>query len=319
MELSRLGVTAAYISFKEGHTQPLCFDYFQTTDGNRFLVEGADDEIVFLESAYIALQRGDCRAIYGAAAGLKKLLEGVQRAKLKYRVLPIWFSVDDFEKAKQQIAQNLADCLQKSNDVIMKQHDEDVLRDKHFEQDERGRQELQEQFRKQYGSAAHKFENDIYYSVKEYVESPKGKHMRVSQYFSTLTTWYENALRDGWEMVRIDSTIEDYGLVEWKSRVLEAGFVDIRIKMRNRDLGEYQDHCYVLAYILDKEFDIARDPIVAACNIDSVPRYKIAHRFSSKWVVPSSSTIPLATAARKSPTDVCIEWQEGTRGRDNKQ
>jgi hypothetical protein len=48
MELSRLGVTAAYISFKEGHTQPLAFDELQTTDGNRFLVEGADDEIVFL-------------------------------------------------------------------------------------------------------------------------------------------------------------------------------------------------------------------------------------------------------------------------------
>jgi hypothetical protein len=201
----------------------------------------------------------------------------------------------------------------------MKQHDEDVLRDKHFEQDEQGRQELQEQFRKQYGSAAHKFENDIYYSVKEYVESPKAKHMGVSQYFPTLTTWYENALRDGWEIVRIDSAIEDYGLVEWKSRVLEAGFVNIRIKMRNRDLGEYQDNCYVLAYILDKEFDIARDPIVAACNTDSVPRYKIANRFSSRWVVSSSSTVRLATAAPKSLPDVCIEWQEGTRGRDNKQ
>src|ERR1700720_1365105 len=51
-----------------------------------------------------------------------------------------------------------------------------------------------------------------------------------------------------------------------KSRILEAGFVDVRMRMRNRELGEYENTCYVLGYVLDNEFDIARDPIAVSCT-----------------------------------------------------
>jgi hypothetical protein len=75
-----------------------------------------------------------------------------------------------------------------------------------------------------------------------------------------------------------------------KSRILEAGFVDVRMRMRNRELGEYENTCYVLGYVLDNEFDIARDPIAVSCMDKAITQYKIEHRFSSKWLIATSPT-----------------------------
>jgi hypothetical protein len=272
-----------------------------------------------IDSAYIALQRGDCRAIYGTAAGLKKVLEGIQRDKLKYYFLPVWFSVDDFEKQKERIATILAECLQRSIDIIRKQQDEDAQRKRRLEQNEQSRQQLQEELRRANGSAARSFENAIHSEIKQYTDSPKERNFEVRQKYPQFTAWYDNNLRDGWELVDIGSGIEDYGVVEWKNRVLEAGFVHVQVKMRNWELGEYRNNCYVLAYVLDKEFDIGREPMVAACDAGAIAQYKIAHRFSSRWLVSSSSTGSSATAAPSLPPELCGEWQEGSSGRETKQ
>jgi hypothetical protein len=162
-----------------------------------------------IDSAYIALQRGDCRAIYGSAGGLKKVLESVQRGKLKYHVSPIWFSTDDFERQKDRIAKSYANCLQRSSDVIRKQEDEEALRRKHLDQDDESRKRLQDELRKQYGAAAVSFENAIQSETKRYVESPKERHSAVRQKYPQFTTWYENKLRDGWELLNISSEMDD--------------------------------------------------------------------------------------------------------------
>ena len=76
----------------------------------------------------------------------------------------------------------------------------------------------------------------------------------------------------------------DYGVVEWKSRVLEAGLVAVRFKMKQRTLGEYQEKCFYVGYTADHEFDVERDPIAVPCEDEStLSRYKVAHSFTSKW------------------------------------
>ena len=82
-----------------------------------------------------------------------------------------------------------------------------------------------------------------------------------------------------------DSALSDYGIAEWKGRVLEAGFAEARLRMQHRDRGEYQDNCYVFGYVLDKEFDRARDAVVVKCNEQAaIERYKLGQRFSSRWI-----------------------------------
>jgi hypothetical protein len=128
--------------------------------------------------------------------------------------------------------------------------------------------------------------------IKNFVEFPKEKHFGVRQKYPAFANWYQRMLGDGWELVKVDSVLKDYGVAEWKGRVLEAGFVDARLKMQHRQLGEYRDACYTIGYTLDKEFDIAREPLVASCSDEAaLTRYKQGARFSSLWIAaPRSST-----------------------------
>jgi hypothetical protein len=188
--------------------------------------------------------------------------------------------------------------------------DEEALRRKHLDQDDESRKRLQDELRKQYGAAARSFENAIQSETKQYVESPKERHLAVRQKYLQFTTWYENKLRDGWELLNISSEIEDYGVVEWKSRILEAGFVDVRMRMRNRELGEYENACHVLGYVLDNEFDIARDPIAVSCTDKAITQYQIEHRFSSKWLV---AALPAGQSPAPMPNlspEACSDWRE---------
>jgi hypothetical protein len=221
---------------------------------------------------------------------------------------------EEFEKEKELIANKFIECMRAINDRIGKDRDEETLRNRRSEQNQEGRAKLQDQLRYEYGSAARAFENDIYSEIKQYVESPSEKHSGVRQKYPRFVEWYESVLGDGWEMLSTQGVIEDYGVVEWKSRILEAGFVNIHIRMRNRDLGEYRNDCFVLGYVLDKEFDLARDPIAVTCNEeDVIARYKAAQRFTSRWVVTASAHPSRGAATSSSlPVKDCREWQEGT-------
>jgi len=33
------------------------------------------------------------------------------------------------------------------------------------------------------------------------------------------------------------------------------------IKMKNRTRGEYKDSCFIFGFVLDSEFEVARDPV----------------------------------------------------------
>jgi hypothetical protein len=50
----------------------------------------------------------------------------------------------------------------------------------------------------------------------------------------------------------------DYGMVEWKNRVLDAGFVAVTFKMKHRLLGEHQQTCFILGHLSDSEFEVKK-------------------------------------------------------------
>jgi hypothetical protein len=135
----------------------------------------------------------------------------------------------------------------------------------------------------------------------------------VRQKYPQFVTWYDTDLRNGWELMSSDSALADYGVVEWKGRVLETGFVEIRTHLRNRDFGEYQTNCHVFAYVLDKEFDVAREPVVASCQDDAIAKYKLGRRFSSRWIVTNAPAVGVddTISAPLANDNRCDEWQEG--------
>jgi hypothetical protein len=264
-----------------------------------------------VERAFRALQADECRAIYGSAAELKGVLEGAKIAKVKYHVLPIWFSTADFDDERAAIANKYQSCLRQVTELKRVQGDSAAIRKNQAEQNDESRKALQDQLRKENGVAARSFESAVYSEIKEYLESPKDKHVGVRQKYPQFVRWYEADLLNGWELMSSDSALADYGVVEWKGRVLATGFVEIRTHLRNRSLGEYQHNCHVFGYILDNEFDVAREPIVASCQDDAIAKYKMGRKFASRWIVTNAPASAVDDTMSAPNENRCDEWQEG--------
>lgn len=176
--------------------------------------------------------------------------------------------------------------------MVQKRKDDAAIEAKRQAQSETVRHARQLALQQQNGAQARALEKSIISEIKDFVESPKEKHLGVRQKYPVFANWYQRMLSDGWELMKVDGVLNDYGVAEWKARVLEAGFVDAHLKMQHRQLGEYRDACYTVGYTLDKEFDIARELLATSCSDEAtLTRYKQGVRFSSLWIAAPRASI----------------------------
>ena len=79
--------------------------------------------------------------------------------------------------------------------------------------------------------------------------------------------------------------IVDYGTSEYQARVLETVFIKASIKIKNADIGKYENDCYVLGYQIDTEFNRIRDAYESSCDGSDarILRWKRNHQYLSKW------------------------------------
>ena len=246
-----------------------------------------------IDSAFVSAKRGQCGAIYGASKDLKDLIASLQRDKLNYHVLPIWFSPADVDAEQNAVAARVARELREQQEIEQKRKDDQARAEIEMKQTSVERKQREERLRKENGVLARGLEEAIAAQIKEFAaaeikaladRSDYEDKTHVRQAWPALATWYREKIRGEWELENVASELRDYGVVEWKSRVLEAGFVAITFKMKHRGLGEHQQKCFVVGYVADREFEVSRDPIAVPCEDDSaIDRYKIARKYSSKW------------------------------------
>jgi hypothetical protein len=84
----------------------------------------------------------------------------------------------------------------------------------------------------------------------------------------------------------LTTEIFNYGSSEYHSRVLETIFVKFQIKLKNADVGAYDNLCYVLGWQLDAVFNRVREPSEVQCKDSDrdISRWNQAHQFLSKWM-----------------------------------
>jgi hypothetical protein len=238
-----------------------------------------------IESAFVSAKRGQCGAIYGPSKDLKDLITSLQRDKLTYHVLPIWFLPTDVEAEQNAIAATVASDLREQQRLEQKRKDDGALSDIERKQTEAEKTQRQERLRKENGVPARGLEEAMYAEVKAFASRAEYEDKtRVRQEWPALATWYRQGIKEQWELENVTSELRDYGVAEWKNRVLEVGFVAITFKMKHRVLGEHRQTCFILGRVADREFEVDRDPIAVPCEENSaINRYKTAHSFSSKW------------------------------------
>ena len=238
-----------------------------------------------IDSAFVSAKRGQCGAIYGSSRELKDLITSLLRDKLNYHVLPMWFSPADIDTEQNAIAARLAQELRRQQEIEQKRKDDEVRAEIEKKQTDAERKQREENLRKENGVLARSLEESIFAEVKAFTtKSEYEDKTHVGQEWPALTTWYRGKIREQWELENVASELRDYGVVEWKNRVLKAGFVAITFKIKHRMLGEHQQKCFVVGYVADREFEVERDPIAVTCENDgAINGYKQARKFSSKW------------------------------------
>jgi tetratricopeptide (TPR) repeat protein len=297
-EIEQSQIDGFGIVYTSNHSPEICRAIEGNDDVNNALIAQAADRLEVelketprgnprawsIENAFIAVKRGQCGSIYGNAETLKSLMLSLKRDKIDYQVLPVWFSREAWEsEAKDQreraarVARNLKEIEEAKANAVR------IAAIKNRESGEERRQR-EKKLREEYGASARAMENIIADEIKAFVEYPRTDYVGIQQKYREFALWYKKMLNDQWELVDVRSELDDYGVSIWKNRVLETGFINSKIRMKNRMRGENQESCFEFGFVLDREFEVARDAVGVACEDRNViARYKKSKDFSSRW------------------------------------
>ena len=91
-------------------------------------------------------------------------------------------------------------------------------------------------------------------------------------------------MTDHWEILTIDSGLEDFGTSNFKAREIDTVFSRITFHLKNRMLGELKDFCFIFGRINDADFSMRREPAYAKCDDEAaIKAWQEGHQFKSEW------------------------------------
>lgn len=241
-----------------------------------------------VDRVFVSIQRQECAAVYAEQPDLKALLAGLQRAKLPYAVLPVWFTSPELDAVTARLAEE--DRKQQAELAARKQTVEgleQLAADKKAE-DDRARAARQTELRTRYGQEAAAATNELADLTRRFFAS--GGSSTFRELFPRAAQWRDRREENHWDFVDTDTTLVDYGTAEWKGRRTEVVFIEARVATRNRALGENAITCFLLGYLIDAEFKVRRDPLELPCADEAtgMKAWASGRGFESRWVVSAN-------------------------------
>ena len=144
--------------------------------------------------------------------------------------------------------------------------------------------EQQSKLRAQYGGLAQSAVAEQSDSIK--LERGEGGPAQIE--FPQFAAWLMTARSNHWEIMTTDTDVLDYGVADFKGRMLDSAFARMNFHLRNAILGQYEDACFVFVRMIDQKFHMAREPTIARCeDTDTVKLWRTDHKFESRWIVDS--------------------------------
>jgi hypothetical protein len=251
------------------------------------------------EDAFINVQKSQCGAVYASATDLKTITEAMSRDGIPFSFSSIWMTPAEINSADSLAteAQRLAE--QQSTERAQKAADEAKL-DAQRKADQSATSAAQElAFRNQYQGPAQGALASIVDDVKAWTTGQRGD---VGSAYPEYAGWLNARFSDHWDVMTFNSELADFGTSNFKGRALDTAFARVKLRLKNRILGRYDDACFLFGRVIDTEFSMNREPLFAACeDEEAVKRWKDGHQFQSRWIVGSADDITLPNAA--APTD----------------
>ncbi len=245
------------------------------------------------KDAFIRAQRGQCAYIYGAAPVIKQVIEAADRASLIATVLPVWITEAEIADSKatevaQAEAQSAAEGERKAALQRARSEAEAAALTLAMQRETR-----QREYRARHGAkvaslvaalnieleeARHAIDNALL--DRTGVSSAAAEH----HFWASFPSWYGDLRAKGWVHENSIATPRDYGLARWKGREVEAVVGNIKVMMKNANIGEYSEHCWSVGVVNDTEFSRYREPLVIECgDTEAFARWKTEHQFETRW------------------------------------
>jgi len=236
------------------------------------------------EAAFAEVQRKSCVGVYASARDLKELLPALTRERIAYRLDEKWITPDDVDSRQAAAEKQDADEKQKAVERQQKLQEEQLLEAQRSADETAVKSARQAALRQQFGSLATARATALVASIRDFMQSPE-KGNAIAQRFPDFADWYAQQVADHWELLTLGGQTADYGRGEWKGRSLEATVAEVSLRLRNVQLGRYQQACFDFGEFTDAEFDgVKRDPIVVPCDqTKTLADWKTGHRFVSQW------------------------------------
>lgn len=201
--------------------------------------------------------------------------------------LPIWIENDKVAQAANKLAANKLELLKQQEAERLAAQEAERLSDVRRQEEQSRLNVVEAELQKTNGPAANarltKFTSFLKTSLisNEYPATAPTNSSAHRDFYD----WLNAQKKDGWELGNVDTSIDDFGSVNWKGRKLDALVTRVALKLKSRELGEYRTECVLFSAVLDDEFERERDPLHAARadEVAKIDTWKSGHSFESLW------------------------------------
>ena len=216
------------------------------------------------EDAFVGAQKAQCGAIYASAADLKTISEGLTRANIPFAFSSLWITLSELDAKDAEVVEKHRLEAQRAAEAAQDAADAARIADQ--QRQGSGRDlggPAGNSTRPIRGVGQSRGGGDRHRCDKLGTRTSAGA---VGVEYPDYAAWLAEMKADHWEIMTTDSDVQDYGTSDFKGRPLDTALARVKIRLKNAILGEYKDACFVFGRIADPEFNMTREPVVAACD-----------------------------------------------------
>ena len=167
-----------------------------------------------IDNSFINIQRRECGAVYASAADLKTLTAGLARDNIPYEISSLWNLPADVEREHAALAEKAQKATKDETDRAQRNADQKRLQDQRAKDRSAAQAEGQAALRQKFGDSAKAAAHTLGSEIDALTKDQSGP---VGGFYPDYSAWLADMLADRWEIMTIDTDVEDFGTSTFKS------------------------------------------------------------------------------------------------------
>ncbi|ANN60704.1 hypothetical protein EFV37_31650 [Mesorhizobium loti] len=243
-----------------------------------------------IDKAYEDVRHEKCRVLYASAADLKATSEALARDGVQFIFAPVWLDKSDATTTAAKLDAAKQDAIKAAEAKRVAADEEKKIAAQREADEKNSKSARQLDLRQKNGPAAtallNLFSDGLKRTVLGSTDKPNtSSGINMETLFPDFAEWNAGLSQDNWKATDVISEVQDYGAVNWKGRNLDGIVVKATVKMASAERGQYKDECFLFGAVVDKEFQMVRDPYESKCNeTQTSAEWAAGHELKSLWV-----------------------------------